>query len=490
MVVAEAGAVTPRESRAEWVAYVQATAAFMLLYAACLSFYYRSWAFGDVHVDGPLVASLLNVGIGVASLVLVVLVAIRAPLAGFPCVLLGALLLLAASGLAYWGIACEGGDLAYRGGMVLAGLGMGAAQPCLYELFGRYERRWVAGAFGVVAAGGMLLALSVELFGPEIILISNAAFLVGCVTLLMLSQAKSSLMYNAGPQRAAALGARSAATQRRLRVDHFFTAGVCVFVVSLLYGALSTTAARGEVPRDVAAVMAQVGGLLVALVFLVYFGRMKREPSTALFNGVFGALGAAILLLPFLQGAYPALLYALSSAAWKLMLLVLFYQVAIASGLGRAERLTGLALACALPRLGVSAGSLLAHTFHIGADSDIMRLTALAVFFLYLLFMVVWLVNARERRRAEERARTADDIIERYSQSQGDVRMLRLDALGEEARLTNREREVLGLLAQGRDLAYICERLCLSRNTVKGYQKAIYAKLGVHSKQELIDLLQ
>lgn len=489
MVVAEAGAVTPRESRAEWIAYVQATAAFMLLYAACLSFYYRSWAFGAAHVDGPLVASLLNAGIGAASLVLVVLVAIRAPLSGLPCVLLGALLLLAASGLAYWGIACEGGNLAYRGGMVLAGLGMGAAQPCLYELFGRYERRWIAGAFGVVAAGGMLLALSVELFGPEFILISNTVFLVGCVVLLMLSQAKFSLMYSARP-RQAALGARNAAAHRRLWVDHFFTAGVCVFVVSLLYGALSTTAARGEVPRDVAAVMAQVGGLLVALVFVVYFGRMKREPSTALFNGVFGALGAAILLLPFLQGAYPALLYALSSAAWKLMLLVLFYQVTIAVGLSRAERLAGLALACALPRLGVSAGSLLAHTFHIGADSDIMRLTALAVFFLYLLFMVVWLVNARERRRAEERARTADDIIERYSQSQGDVRMLRLDVLGEEARLTNREREVLGLLAQGRDLAYICERLCLSRNTVKGYQKAIYAKLGVHSKQELIDLLQ
>ena len=31
--------------------------------------------------------------------------------------------------------------------------------------------------------------------------------------------------------------------------------------------------------------------------------------------------------------------------------------------------------------------------------------------------------------------------------------------------------------------------LYLSRNTVKSYQKSIYAKLGVHSKQEIIELV-
>lgn len=33
------------------------------------------------------------------------------------------------------------------------------------------------------------------------------------------------------------------------------------------------------------------------------------------------------------------------------------------------------------------------------------------------------------------------------------------------------------------------DRLCLSRNTVKTHVKRVYAKTGVHGKQELIDLV-
>lgn len=490
-MTAETGAVTPQASRAEMVTFAQMTAAFALLYAACISFYYRSWTFGLANADGPLVASLLNVGIGAASLILVALMALRVSFRGLPWTLAGVLLVLLASGLAYGGIVSGvQPSLTYGAAMVLAGLGMGMAQPCLYEAFGRYDRRWVARAFGIVAAGGMALALGAEVLGPTMLVVANSIFLIGCVILLIACQRKMPMLYGASPaaSRDAAVG--SGASRRRALVDRFATSGLCVLVVSLLYGALSTTAGQAALPRDTAAMMAQMGGLVTALAFMVYFGTAKREPSTALFNGVFGILGGAVLLLPFLPGGYPALLYALASAAWKLMLLVLFYQVAITAVPDRAVRLAGLALACALPRLGVSAGSFLAYVFHLNGETDAMRLTAVTVALLYLLLMTVWFVNARERRRAEERARAADGIIERYAQRQDDLRALRLDALGEEARLTNREREVLGLLAQGRDLAYICAQLCLSRNTVKGYQKAIYATLGVHSKQELIDLLQ
>ena len=45
------------------------------------------------------------------------------------------------------------------------------------------------------------------------------------------------------------------------------------------------------------------------------------------------------------------------------------------------------------------------------------------------------------------------------------------------------------LLAQGRDAQFVSDALYLSRNTVKSYQKSIYVKLGVHSKQEIIELV-
>ena len=56
--------------------------------------------------------------------------------------------------------------------------------------------------------------------------------------------------------------------------------------------------------------------------------------------------------------------------------------------------------------------------------------------------------------------------------------------------LSPRETEIALLIAQGRSKAYIADALCLSENTVRTHAKNVYAKLDVHSKQELIDLLQ
>ena len=55
--------------------------------------------------------------------------------------------------------------------------------------------------------------------------------------------------------------------------------------------------------------------------------------------------------------------------------------------------------------------------------------------------------------------------------------------------LTPREHEVVLLLAQGRSAPFIGNELGLATNTVRGYVQEAYAKLDVHSKQELIDLL-
>lgn len=55
--------------------------------------------------------------------------------------------------------------------------------------------------------------------------------------------------------------------------------------------------------------------------------------------------------------------------------------------------------------------------------------------------------------------------------------------------LSARELEVLGYLARGRSQPYIRDKLVLSRNTVATHVKHVYTKLGVHSKQEVIDLV-
>lgn len=61
--------------------------------------------------------------------------------------------------------------------------------------------------------------------------------------------------------------------------------------------------------------------------------------------------------------------------------------------------------------------------------------------------------------------------------------------LAERAGLTPREADILGCLAQGRSTQYMAERFCVSENTVKSHVRNVYRKLDVHSKQDVIDII-
>ena len=65
----------------------------------------------------------------------------------------------------------------------------------------------------------------------------------------------------------------------------------------------------------------------------------------------------------------------------------------------------------------------------------------------------------------------------------------RVALLAREHKLTPRETEVFGLLAHGRSIPYVRDALIISRDTAATHAKHIYAKLDVHSRQELIDLV-
>lgn len=56
--------------------------------------------------------------------------------------------------------------------------------------------------------------------------------------------------------------------------------------------------------------------------------------------------------------------------------------------------------------------------------------------------------------------------------------------------LTKRETEVAALLAEGRSIPYIQTALFISEGTAKSHAKKIYAKMGVHTKQELMSLFK
>ncbi|MEE8717034.1 MAG: LuxR C-terminal-related transcriptional regulator [Coriobacteriales bacterium] len=89
-------------------------------------------------------------------------------------------------------------------------------------------------------------------------------------------------------------------------------------------------------------------------------------------------------------------------------------------------------------------------------------------------------------------AQTQREMGERDDAGRGgrDVLAASCDELAGACGLTPREREILELLARGRTKAHIAEAFFISENTVRNHVKHIYAKLGVHDRQELIDRVE
>ncbi len=73
--------------------------------------------------------------------------------------------------------------------------------------------------------------------------------------------------------------------------------------------------------------------------------------------------------------------------------------------------------------------------------------------------------------------------------SELDMMQARCDAIAERAHLTPREREIFEYVGRGRTVSAIAQELVVSENTVKFHMKGIYQKLDVHSRAEVMDLI-
>ena len=85
---------------------------------------------------------------------------------------------------------------------------------------------------------------------------------------------------------------------------------------------------------------------------------------------------------------------------------------------------------------------------------------------------------------------SAGQIVEEIVVSSSNIFQAKCDAVAQEYGLSNRQREVLAMLARGRNGDYITEKLVISPHTTKAHIYNIYQKTGVHSRQELMDLVE
>lgn len=65
-----------------------------------------------------------------------------------------------------------------------------------------------------------------------------------------------------------------------------------------------------------------------------------------------------------------------------------------------------------------------------------------------------------------------------------------MDMIAARYALTERERETASLMARGYTAKHVAEDLTVAVSTVKGYSKSIYRKMGIHRKDELIEIVK
>ena len=236
---------------------------------------------------------------------------------------------------------------------------------------------------------------------------------------------------------------------------------------------------------------AAIGCLLVPALFVRKPLNLGRLYSVAL-----PLSAAGFLLLPLIWNAAGGIVNAFAQVGAMVAALILWCMMADGA---RRTRISPVLLFS--PSLIVTNGASLAGTVVGFANASRIHqgdlaLTTVALVSVYLLLMAA-LVLFRNRGAAARTPGYDYEVVSLGpeaasavpSASPEEALAVRCDEIAEDYGFTPREGDIFLLLAQGHTLPAISERLFVSENTVKSHAKRIYQKLAIHSRAELIDLV-
>ncbi|OUO92495.1 hypothetical protein B5F40_00945 [Gordonibacter sp. An230] len=262
-------------------------------------------------------------------------------------------------------------------------------------------------------------------------------------------------------------------------------------VVSFLHGALVAIAMAPE-GSPWGGLASSWGAPVGACAFLLWARFGRRRSYAAALQVVLCLIAAVLVLVPF-----DALIFFMG-AGYQVCGLLFYSLVIDELSSRRSLAIMLISVGYAFSHAAFLAGLYVPGAFGVRSYDAFHYSMPLVIFLAYVVFAALLFVTQRSRKRE---LREMEQALNRQREEKERLRRALADAseeehaeacraIGRRCGLTKRETEVLDLLARGRDVAFICEELYLARNTVKGYAKRIYAKLGVHSKQEVIDAVE
>ena len=246
--------------------------------------------------------------------------------------------------------------------------------------------------------------------------------------------------------------------------------GLCIGALGLI-SAISRSLVSSH-STSTMVTLTMLGEIISCFVLLIFFSKRSLTIDTVSMYKVLFPLGAlSFLLLTFLGERYTVVLAVIAEFSFHMCSVLMIPQALVYSGSLRVSPHIVYGL------LGCIVYPILYLGYPISILSDNLfgstPYPALAAVGIFILSMASF-IGVRSRNPEGAQPDNADICADM--------------SVFEGAGISQRERQIIGLLLEGRDVPYISEMLCVSKNTVRTHVKSAYSKLGVHSKQELIDL--
>lgn len=229
-----------------------------------------------------------------------------------------------------------------------------------------------------------------------------------------------------------------------------------------------------------------------SIALFVLFERTRYRIDMDIFYRVFAvAIGAAFLCVPVFGLWYS---YVLTAGLYVVFTIASIMAILACAQVARCYRIPPISIyalsfgiiytARYLPAL--VAGILISTDMPLDRVLSPSNTALICVFAMLVIYVASDRFLARQRK---EEIYSWESSLSRDRHPVFGLSMEDIEAFGKQQGLTNREIDVLVKLREGRSIPYIADGLYVAENTVKYHCKNIYKKLGVHSRQELLDLL-
>lgn len=262
-------------------------------------------------------------------------------------------------------------------------------------------------------------------------------------------------------------------------------------ILSLIVGLTQAYQSSNLMNGGSALAVIRMGGLFLAGVVLLLVWQRSSSPMRLepLYTALMMLTATCYVLLPTLGTVFATAFIGLIYASFSIGSLLM---VVTCCQFSHNERVNPLAV------YGLFAGSIylsMSLGYALGArlfQSDLELFSTLTVIALAAVYSILslYLLGSHKAESANLDERTPGvkpvNSPQHDLQTQADV----FTQFQNLFMLSERETQVVVLLAAGRSVPAIAKMLSISENTVRAHTKHIYAKAGVHTKQELLDMLE